>query len=655
MTKRRPLILLVVLTLLTVTGACGFRWWRAQRAVLRELQALARAQSLLKRGHPEDALSLVDNYSIGSKDPAWFAVQLQAVTKIPDLARLALLFDRFPAEVLKDEDASTLLARGFLQEQMRTEFERVRAAWRGREVQKEVWRLLDADLLLLTGQQRQAEKLLSGSEVTSAADAPRLVRLALVIADRDPAGACKLLDQAVALQPTNSMARWSRGEILERMGRLRLARVEYASALATTPANPYWRDQLAEFYVRCHNHDVALQTWAEDSAKPSPDFIQLKLQFFHRVLRPAPAGSTVATAEGELEPLVRLIDRVPAGHFFDTNAFSRLPGATTFAAQRPEVYWLRLLEALQTGSEADALDLLLTGTPRLQSWDPDLAGALARVLHFRRKQSLNPPGIAFKTTWGETNRPPFFALLERAARDEQAAPDHKAKLPPEFSAVLRGSNIFSQLLLTAGWREAALQLRRSPRVEPGEPDALGAAYAEALSLNRNARAALDFLGTGPLPPAAVLVRGELLLEVGRHDEALVQLRALAKLNSPGGVRASSLLALDAMEKKDYPLARQTVAEQPLLAQSDLGKELLARVALADNRLPEAEQIYRGIMKTSIEAKTWLAQKAFKEHKWQEARQIVNESLDLIPDSPQLRESLAAIDKAEAAEKKPARL
>ena len=483
-------------------------------------------------------------------------------------------------------------------------------------------------------------------------EAQRLIRLALVTAERDPVEACKLLDQAVAMQPTNSVARWSRGEVLERMGRMRMARVEYVSALTASPGNLYWRDQLAEFYLRSHNHDLAVATWQETPVKPFPDFIQLKLQFFNRVLRPDQTNSPVATAPGELEPLVRLIEGLKPGRFFDAEAFKRLPFAGSYAAQRPEVFWLRLLDLLQTGGESAALDMFTTEAPRLQSWDPDLAGAVARVLYYRKKQSLNPPGIAFRSMWAETNRPPFFALIERAARDEQAAPDHKAKLSPDFSSLLRGSNIFSHLFMTAGWREAALQLRHSPHVEPGEPDALTAAYAEALSLNRNAGAALDFLGNGALPLATTLVRAELLLEVGRKDDARGQLRGMAKHNSPTGVRAASLLALDAIERKDYAGARQCIADQPLLAQSNLGKEMLARMALAENRPADAEALYHSIESTSIEAKSWLARKAFAEKRWKDARRIVNESLELIPDSPELQSTLAAIDRAEAAPKAP---
>ena len=648
---RLPIILLIVV-LVGVTGAFAFREWRVKAAARRKEMALAEAQALIKSNKPKEALALADTYANDSEDPAWLRVQLQAVTKLEMLPRLGRLFERFPEVVLKDEDASVVLAHGYLQANMPAMLERVRAAWRGHERHPESWRMLDADTYLLMGDRRKAEKLLTGNPTQGDMEAQRLIRLALVTAERDPVEACKLLDQAVAMQPTNSVARWSRGEVLERMGRMRMARVEYVSALTASPGNLYWRDQLAEFYLRSHNHDLAVATWQETPVKPFPDFIQLKLQFFNRVLRPDQTNSPVATAPGELEPLVRLIEGLKPGRFFDAEAFKRLPFAGSYAAQRPEVFWLRLLDLLQTGGESAALDMFTTEAPRLQSWDPDLAGAVARVLYYRKKQSLNPPGIAFRSMWAETNRPPFFALIERAARDEQAAPDHKAKLSPDFSSLLRGSNIFSHLFMTAGWREAALQLRHSPHVEPGEPDALTAAYAEALSLNRNAGAALDFLGNGALPLATTLVRAELLLEVGRKDDARGQLRGMAKHNSPTGVRAASLLALDAIERKDYAGARQCIADQPLLAQSNLGKEMLARMALAENRPADAEALYHSIESTSIEAKSWLARKAFAEKRWKDARRIVNESLELIPDSPELQSTLAAIDRAEAAPKAP---
>ena len=205
----------------------------------------------------------------------------------------------------------------------------------------------------------------------------------------------------------------------------------------------------------------------------------------------------------------------------------------------------------------------------------------------------------------------------------------------------------SLALLAAGWREAALQLRPEPRLTPGEPEWLSSGFAQVLRLNRSPGAALAFLGAGHLPPASDLVRAELLAQEGRRDEARTHLTRLAELSSGVGFRAACLLTLDAAENKQYEAARQHIARQPLLAQSDLGKELLARVALAQGRPAEAEQIYRGILKSSVEAKTWFARQAYSQKRWQEARQLTNELLELIPDSTQLRENLLAIDQAQS--------
>ena len=76
------------------------------------------------------------------------------------------------------------------------------------------------------------------------------------------------------------------------------------------------------------------------------------------------------------------------------------------------------------------------------------------------------------------------------------------------------------------------------------------------------------------------------------------------------------------------------------------EELLARLALAEGKTQDAEHIYRGIVGSSVEAKTWFARQAFSQRQWKRARQLTNELLELIPDSAQLRENLLAIDKAE---------
>ena len=258
------------------------------------------------------------------------------------------------------------------------------------------------------------------------------------------------------------------------------------------------------------------------------------------------------------------------------------------------------------GREKEAFELFQFQPASLRAWEPDLAAALYRILYYRQKHSLNPRELVFTSDLAETNRPPLFLQVE----------------------------------------EAALTLWKEHPLIPGAPDWLGYGYAQALRLNRSPQAALTFLGTAELAPPLALLRAELLVEVGRRAEALAPLASLARLDSSVGLRAACLLALDAAENHRWEAAREFVLQQPLLAQADLGKELLARLALAQGRTSEAEIIYRGIVGRSVEAKTWFARQAFAQRRWQEARQLTMELLDLIPDSSQLRENLLAIDQAE---------
>ncbi|MEI7940486.1 MAG: hypothetical protein WCK27_27725 [Verrucomicrobiota bacterium] len=640
-----------LLAFLTLAGAAalvfGAQSWRAKAMARQEHDALVRAEALLKAGKAAEALTLAQSFATSAASNTWSRIELAALTARQDLPRLVPIFERTPARILADEEASVLLARAFLHARKPVEFGRVRGAWRGREQRLDAWLALDADNLVLAGKQREAEKLLRARTLPGAMDATRMIRLSLLSANHDMPEAWNLLCKAAALEPRNPDVRSFRAQILEATGRKELARVEYVAALVAAPNNPMLRDQLADFYVRNRNHDLALDTWTEALALPTLDFIWLKALFWNRVLRPVKFPAALQPPAGELEPLIRQFSALKPGQFFDKSAFEQLPHAHTYAAQRQEVFWLRLLDALQIHQEVTAFELLRFEPASLRTWDPDLAAALSRILYYRQKQSLNPPGFVLSSSLPQTNRPAFFVQLEQAARQEKAAPNHAPALTPETAALLRGPNAFAAALLAAGWREAALQLRPEPRLTPGEPEWLSSGFAQVLRLNRSPGAALAFLGAGHLPPASDLVRAELLAQEGRRDEARTHLTRLAELSSGVGFRAACLLTLDAAENKQYEAARQHIARQSLLAQSDLGKELLARLALAQGRPAEAEQIYRGILKSSVEAKTWFARQAYSQKRWQEARQLTNELIELIPDSTQLRENLLAIDQAQS--------
>jgi hypothetical protein len=650
MPRRRTLLLLTPATLgLAVAGLIGFRYWHAGLLARQEQRAFARAEALLQQGKPEDALALVQSFTQPALALAWPRVELQALTALRDIPRLALIYDRTPERILADEPASALLARACLHARKTNDFSRLRGVWRGRESRPEIWLALDCDALILAGQPRQAEQFLRSRTLPGTADATRLVRLALLTAPRDLPGAWELLAQAAQMQPRNPDIRSFRAQLLEAAGRPAEARVEYVAALVAEPRNPLLRDQLADFYQRQRNYDLALDTWTEALAQPTLDFVWLKAQFWSRVVRPIKFDASLPSVpNGELKPLAQQIAALPRGRFFDTNAFAQLSGAHLYAAQRQEVFWLRLLDALQSGREAEAFQLLKFEPKFKQSWEPDLAAALYRTLYYRQKRSLNPPDFVFASQVPAAARHQFFVQLEDAAFRERTSANHPASLPVELDALLRGPNAFAAAALAAGWREAALQLGTTNADFAHQPEWLVYGLAQVLRINRSPQAAREFLARQRSAPALDLLRAELLIEAGQRAEALKRLAPLATLNSGEGFRAAYLLALDAAENRRFDAARRYVEQQPLLAADNAGKELCARLALAEGKTAEAEQIYRAIAATSVEAKTWFARRAFAQKQWKEAREWTFELLKLIPDSPQLRENLLAIDRAEAA-------
>lgn len=87
------------------------------------------------------------------------------------------------------------------------------------------------------------------------------------------------LADAYALDPRNADVRSFQAQILERIGKILLARVEYIAAQQADPANLLLRDQLAEFYRRCGSIDDALAVWTGDAAKPVYDYMWVKTWF----------------------------------------------------------------------------------------------------------------------------------------------------------------------------------------------------------------------------------------------------------------------------------------------------------------------------------------------------------------------------------------
>jgi len=638
---KRAVILLASMIVLAVGSYVGVRAWRKEVLVRQEQRAFDKARELLKSGEPLQALVLQQTQARPGSNLDWPTIQLQSLIGLRDLGRLTQIFEREPARIVADEEASLLVAHGYLHGRRPADLEKVRKTWRGRETRHASWLVLDSDALVIAGKGLEAEKWLRAHPLPGTNDAVRLTRLAILVAKKNLTEAWQLLAQAAELTPRDADLRLFRGQIMEGLGRMEAARFEYASAVLCRTNDAFVRDELAEFYRRQGKYPLAIQTWTEAMPNQAPDYFWLKAGFWSRVVSPTPLDATTVST-GDLKPLAQWVVGLPSGRFFDTNSFALLADRQRYIANRQEVHWLELLDLLQRGDEKGAMELLGFSKFRANSWEPDLETAVLRILQYRQKRTLQVSTAGLNPVGG-TNQHQFLIDLNRAAVAEAAGT--KGAINPELDAVLRGPDAFAAAFLAVGWREAALQLHRPGHPATAHPMWLAYGFAESLRSNRDAAAALEFLAQQAPSPELELLKGELLIQLQKSDEGLARLRPLASAPSPVGQRASYILALADLDRLQFDTARRWVTNQPLLVKNPMGQELLARAALGQGKAAEADTIYGGIAGTSIEAKAHLARSAFARKDWIVARRWTRELLALMPDSVELRSNLAEIDKA----------
>lgn len=641
---KRVLIVLGLIACLLAGGVFGARLWRTRVLTRLEAQAFAQTERQLREGNFSDALAVIDGMPRSDVRFQWSRLELEALVAAGRVERLSSIYSRSPNRILAHEQASQLVARVLFASRQRAEFQRLRTNWRGREVRHDLWLLLDSDLLAQEGKPRKAEELLRSRTFAGESEALRLVRLALYAAPRSLQESWGLLDRAFECAPRNTEVRSFRAQILESVGRSSEARVEYVAALVADPGNPLLRDQLGEFYRRQGNYDLALETWREALRRGAPDFIALKEAFWSRAIQPTADRPSQLQASGSLAPLIEFIRGIPQDRFWDAERFTKLSGRDRFARERPEVFWLRLLELLRTGREQDAAELLAENRFSANSWSPDVETALTRILRIRAHKSPAVP----EAVRGARPAPshPFLKELELLAKT-QTSTRGAVREGSALASFVNGTNAFAGAFLAVGWRQATLTLSGS-KVGPEAPAWFAYGLAQCLRVNRGNRAALDCLAGVGRSPELVLLRGELLLAEKQQPEGIRELETIATHDSDAGFRASWLLAQTALDASESDRARLRVNRQPRLVSSALGSELLARAALQEGNRELAEKLYATIKDQSVEAQAFLARRAFERKDWTAARRHTEALQRRMPDQLQLRENLVAIDLAEKA-------
>ena len=647
----RWLLIAVGLLVCGVVAVVGFVGWRSHVFQKQRERSFRAAEKLLDDRRPGDALAIIKaNKDVGAAPAGavqdWWALEVAARQQLRDIPGLLSLYDSRPEAFAANETASLLAARGFLHARNAKAFSVLRGQWFSSGKQKAAWFALEVDALLFAGKREEALAKLKSQTFEGADDCGRLARLALLTAKDDLHGAWQLLDTAYQKDSRNTDIRSFRAQILERIGKPADARVEYVAAHLADAENPLLRDQLAEFYRRRGDYRLALDTWKGSFSGPTPGFVWLKALFWSRVARPLDHDWSTVEPSGRFAPLVRYLLSLEPGELWQEDAYASVRDGHDFVAQRQETFWLRVLAHLKAGRENEALKLLRSNPFRTRSWHPELGDALQCVLNYRRLGMLNPSDapIALAVS-GEKMRHQFFDQLALCCRDQSLGTGKQ--IPGELALLLRSKAAFAVCFLAAGWLEAALCLWDADADCDRLPEWVAYGITQALRYNRGSKEALEFAQRRKPSRELKLLIGELLVAEGQAEEGMAAFAALATDDSSVGFRAAWLLSLAHVERRQMAEARRAVGAQPRLANSVSGKEVLARIAVIEGKTSEAERQYRAIQKDSIEARAYLARRAFANKDWAQARQLTQELMRLMPDQLQLRENLRAIDEAEA--------
>lgn len=613
---------------------------------------LSRAAELLNIHKPDESLEIVHHYKqeiekSSDTGQLWLDLFIRGSEETRDIPQLTVLFEFQPESFKDHESASLLVADSYINDNRTKDYKKIRSLWEDRETQVAAWYVLDVDQLLLEGRREDAILLLKSRTFKDKADIGRLVRLALLYADEDPKISWKYLGEAYSKDPQNADVRSYRAKLLETAGKYNLAHNEYQAAIRLDPNNIFLKDQLADYYLRQKQYPMALKTWSETLSPPSLDKIWVKSLFWGKLTTPVEfEWSETPPPQGILEPFVQYLVSLDNRAFWSDEKFERVPNNSYYLRTQQATFWLQLLNALKNKNEKEAYKLLKYNTFMTTSWDPELELALKRVLAYRMNKTLKVDDslIPIATIQQEKSKnlklPPLFQQLETLAANENSG--NSENIPRDLQNLLLSNEIFSAIFLTAEWYEAGLQLHQLPVIPEDFPAWVAPNLTKAIHHNRSSLEALEFASSQNPSPELSLLIAELMIAGGNTEAALETLNKLTKLDSDVGFRSAWLASLLYIEKKEWKAARNTIISQPKLVNDLLGRETLARIAYLEGDTTLADKLYATIEKTSPEARSYLAKKAYSEKNWKRARELTEKLITDYPDNPMLRKNLEKI-------------
>lgn len=599
--------------------------------------ALAKAEKALNEGDLVQVSHLLSRYPLPLDDHTeenrrWLNLALSYHEQVGHAPLLLDLYAKFPHSFVHHEKASLIVGDALLLDTNKSAYKALRQAWYGKENHQHGWFILDVDYLLQQGNKQEALELLHMNTFAGKADTGRLTRLALLYITENPKKAWGYLNEAYVKDPLNPQVRAYRAKLLEAAGKDQLALNEYEAAAQINPANPYFQDQLADYHVRHQNFSQANAIWKKQLAQPLADSFWVKAIFWNKVTTPSkdPWDRSHITM-GKYYDLVEYYLQLRPHQFWDQAAFEKIPSSSVYLNHQT-TKWLRLVHLLQHHLEQEALALLEDNTPEDFSWSPHLYHGLKNILSYRTKQALHD-NTDFLSENDQGH--PFFQELLRFEK----APE---KATPQFRSLLLSPDIFSIAFLAEGWYEAALQLPHAPSLSKSYPEWIPFAYTQAMQTNRSAKEALSYaqaqLSSSPLS----LLMAKLYMQEHEPDQAVAILKTISRDQDKHGVQAALLLGQIFLKHQAYDQAQSAIWNNDHARQTLNGREILARIALLEGDATKAIALYTEIAKESSEAQSFLAQKAFQNEDWHQAKELTERLLKKSPDNTLLQQNLRKI-------------
>lgn len=628
-------------------GVFAFTKYHAQEEKLQKEQelkltkVLEAAEGYLQHSHPLAALQTLNKHKqILQSSPLadqWKKLALESSAALQDDKMLFELWSADPSLFTENEELNLQLGSYLLANQDLDNYSKISENWLYRGKSPE-WVLLEADAYAIKGQPEKAIEILEIAPLQGEPETMRLVRLALLNGKEHPKIAWNYLAEAVKRDPKLADLNLYRAKLLEGSGRSDLAALEYKQAVSKNSYDPFFQEELVDFYLNQRNFADAFETLQMAVKSPANDKFWLRTVFLSKVFKPSKLNlADESLPSGSTTPFVRYLLAIPPTEFWNESLLSSQASVKQMSAEIPEAQWLKVFEDLKLGSDVLALETL-NNAPEMAALNPSLYHGLKKAIILHHPH-LKTGGSAEQLP--VENAHPIFGIL------------FSEKIPKEHIGFMTSNEIYPALALAAGWYEAALNLQGWTPNKPASfaslssesPRWVAYGYAKALVANRSNEEALAFINMQSPSPQLSLLAGELNLKLGQYPEAEKALRPFAKNTSPIGVKSALLLSQIYSSKGQFPLAKQVIQDNAELANSIAGKEALARLELNYGDPEEAERLYSALSAKSVEAKSFFAKKAFQAGDYKTAYKLTKVLAEQFPERADLKAQLNQITKA----------